>query len=81
LEVVVEDLDAEPDGLVVGGLDAEPDELVTALEDEEIPTTAAVISAAVASSTKRFCEKIHPSISSATSHVLPLPVSSVSFSC
>lgn len=39
-----------------------------------VPPTAAVISAEVASSTKRFWEKIQPSVSSATSHVFPLPV-------
>ncbi len=48
----------------------------------ELPTlilaTAAVISAAVASSTRRFWEKMQPSTSSATSQVLPLPVSSLS---
>lgn len=38
--------------------------------------TAAVISAAVASSTRRFCEKMQPSTSSATSQVLPLAVGS-----
>jgi hypothetical protein len=38
--------------------------------------TAAVISAAVASSTRRFCERMQPSASSATSQVLPLPVGS-----
>jgi hypothetical protein len=38
--------------------------------------TAAVISAAVASSTRRFCEKMQPSASSATSQVLPLAVGS-----
>lgn len=53
--------------------DAVPDE-----PDEDVPATAAVISAAVASSTKRFCEKIHPSTSSATSQVFPAPVLSES---
>lgn len=41
-----------------------------------IPATAALISAAVASSTRRFCEKMHPGSSSATSHVLPAAVGS-----
>ncbi len=40
--------------------------------------TAAVISAAVASSTRRFCEKMQPSGSFSTSQVLPLPVLSLS---
>ena len=40
-----------------------------------IPATAAVISAAVASSTRRFWEKMHPPSGSFTvSQVLPLPV-------
>ena len=43
---------------------------------DEIPATAAVISSAVASSTKRFCVKIQPSTSSATSQVCPAPVGS-----
>lgn len=44
---------------------------------DEIPATAAVISSAVASSTKRFCVKIQPSTSSATSQVFPAPVGSL----
>lgn len=40
------------------------------------PATAALISASVASSTKRFCVKIHPFKSVATSQVFPLAVGS-----
>lgn len=60
---------------------AEEEELELAVEFEaeadepaETPATAAVISAAVASSTMRFCEKMQPSTSSATSQVFPAPV-------
>jgi hypothetical protein len=42
------------------------------------PAAAAEISAAVASSTRRFWVKMHPSGSSVVSHVLPLPVLSAS---
>ena len=43
---------------------------------DEVPATAAAISSAVASSTKRFCVKIQPSTSSSTSQVFPAPVGS-----
>jgi len=49
-----------------------------ALLAPEMPATAAVISAAVASSTRRFCEIMHPTGSFSTSQVLPLPVLSLS---
>lgn len=45
------------------------------------PATAAEISAAVASFTRRFCEKIHPGESASVSHVFPLAVVSVSYLC
>ena len=53
--------------------DAVPDE-----PDDDVPATAALISAAVASSTNRFCEKIQPSTSSSVSQVFPFPVVSLS---
>jgi hypothetical protein len=56
------------------------DEPVEELEPATIPATAAVISAAVASSTKRFWLKMHPpSGSLVVSQVLPFPVSSSSW--
>jgi len=59
--------------------EVEFDEAPDATPDEaETPETAAVISAAVASSTSRFWEKIQPSTSSTVSQVFPFPVLSLS---
>ncbi len=44
---------------------------------EEMPATAELISAAVASSTRRFWEKMQPSTSSSVSQEFPLPVVSL----
>lgn len=44
--------------------------------DADTPETAALISSAVASSTSRFCVKMQPSGSFASSHVLPFAVAS-----
>ena len=52
-------------------------ELAVPLLDAETPATAALISAAVASSTRSCCEMMQPAASLASSHVLPLPVLSV----
>ena len=52
-------------------------ELAVPLLDAETPATAALISAAVASSTRSFCEMMQPAASLASSHVLPLPVLSL----
>jgi hypothetical protein len=46
-------------------------------DDAETPATAALISSAVASSTMRFCVKMQPVLSFASSQVLPLPVLSL----
>lgn len=46
---------------------------------EAASETAALISAAVASATRRFCVKIHPMGSLVVSHVLPLAVESFKF--
>lgn len=44
--------------------------------DALTPATAALISSVVASSTRRFCVKMHPSWSFASSHELPFAVGS-----
>jgi len=57
-------------GTVVAAID----ELEAAPVATATPATAALISAGVASSMRRFSEKMHPGSSSATSQVLPAPV-------
>jgi hypothetical protein len=68
--------EAPDEGVDFGLLTALP--ALPALLAAGIFATAAVISAAVASSTRRFCEKMQPSGSLMVSQVLPLPVVSVS---
>lgn len=65
--------EAEGEGVGLAVLPALP-----ALVATGVFPTAAEISAAVASLTRRFCEKMQPSGSFSTSQVLPLPVSSLS---
>ncbi len=66
---------------MLGGVLKSPEEthlaLAAALLPDETPATAALISSAVASSTRRFCVKMQPFGSLASSQELPLPVLSL----